>query len=47
MNAIPVIPMLKILKQYAAARNKPLNIHSWESIVRCFNAYVQDVQFKN
>lgn len=47
MKNIPVIPMVRILKQYAAARALPLDIRSWESIVRTFNLYSQDAQFLN
>lgn len=47
MMNIPVIPMLKILIQYAASRNIPLDSRRWESIVRCFEKYKLDAQIKN
>lgn len=47
MKDIPVIPMVKILIQYAAAHNMPLNVRSWESITRCFEVYKQDAQNLN
>lgn len=47
MMNIPVIPMIRILKQFAASKNIPLDARRWESIVRCFNIYQSDAQFKN
>ncbi len=44
---IPVIPMRRILIQWAAARNIPFNPKSWESIVRCFNAYNLQAKIQN
>jgi len=44
---IPAIPMLRILKQYAAAHSLPLNCHNWESIVRCFEKYKMDAKILN
>lgn len=39
MKGIPMIPMLKVLKNFAAANNIPLKATSYESIIRCFNIY--------
>lgn len=47
MNQIPVMPMVRILKQYAQAHNLPLDPKSWESIVRCYAKYERDAQIKN
>lgn len=47
MNQIPVIPMISILKQYAAARNLPLNCRNWESIMRTYQMYILDAQILN
>ena len=47
MMNIPVIPMLKILIQYAASRNIPLDSRRWESIVRCYKMYEVDAKLKN
>ena len=44
---IPVIPMVRILTKYAAANNIPLNIRSWESIMRCYQVYNRDAKFLN
>lgn len=47
MMNLPVIPMIKILIQYAAARNIPLDMRRWESIVRCYKMYLVDAEIKN
>ena len=47
MMNIPIIPILKILKQFAKAKNLPLNPKSWESIVRTFILYNEYAQTKN
>ena len=47
MKNIPVIPMIRILTQYAEARNIPLDVRLWESIIRCMRRYELDAQLKN
>ena len=47
MKNIPVIPMIRILTRYAEARNIPLDVRRWESIIRCFKMYELDAQIKN
>ncbi len=47
MNGIPVIPMVKILKQYAEAHDLPFNMNRWEEIIRCFNHYQIHIIYKN
>lgn len=47
MEGIPIIPMVRILKQYATAHDFPLDIRNWESIVRCFLAYKKDAEYLN
>jgi len=44
---IPMIPMLRILKQYAAAKNLPLKATSFESIIRTFQHYCQSCKKLN
>lgn len=44
---IPVVPMVNILRQYAAARNLPFRMNRWEEIIRCFNHYQIHVSLKN
>jgi len=41
MPKIPMIPMVRVLINYAAANNVPLKIISYESIRRCFDMYCQ------
>jgi hypothetical protein len=47
MPHIPIIPMLKILRQYAIARQLVLNFNSWESITQTFNLYNEDAKKLN
>lgn len=47
MMNIPVIPMIKVLAQYAKSRNIPLDVRRWESIVRCYKMYELDASLKN
>lgn len=47
MIKIPVIPMIRILKQYAEGKGLPLNTRNWESIVRTFYTYNSDAKFLN
>lgn len=47
MKGIPVVPMVNILKQYAAANDLPFRMNRWEEIVRCFSHYCLHVCHKN
>lgn len=47
MINIPAIPMVKILKQYAASKGLPLNPKNWESIMRVYEMYILYVQNLN
>lgn len=42
-----MIPLMKILKQYADAKNIPFERKNWESIVRTFIKYNRDAQILN
>lgn len=44
---IPVIPMVRVLAQYANAKGLPFNPGKWESIVRTFNHYQIFAAIKN
>ena len=44
---IPIIPMVKILTQYAVAFGLPMNRGNWESIVRTFEIYKSDAEKLN
>jgi len=43
---IPAIPMVSILKQYAAAHNLPFDTR-WETIVRTYQHYSQTAKYLN
>lgn len=47
MTGIPLIPMIKVLRQYAAANSLPFDGRRWESIKRTFNHYQIHVIYKN
>jgi hypothetical protein len=46
-KGIPVIPMVRILRQYASANNLPFRMTRWEEIIRCFNHYQIHICYKN
>lgn len=42
-KGIPALAMLKVLRQYAAAKKLPFNFRNWESIVQVhihYNKYI-------
>jgi hypothetical protein len=47
MKGLPVIPMVTILRQYAAANKLPFRMNRWEEIMRCFHHYCIHIPFKN
>lgn len=47
MHNIPMIPMLRTLRQYAAANNLPFRMNRWEEIVRCHHHYCIFQSLKN
>lgn len=46
-NQIPVIPMLRVLRQYVEANNLPFRLNRWEEIIRAFNHYQIHIIYKN
>lgn len=47
MKSIPIIPMIRILKKYAAAHGFTLNPKNWNSIMHVFELYNEDAKFLN
>lgn len=47
INGMPVIPMLKVLRQYRDTYNLPFRLNRWEEIVRCLHHYTIHQSLKN
>lgn len=46
-NNVPVIPMMKALRQYCQRYNLPFRLNRWEEIVRCLHHYTIHQSLKN